>query len=58
MELFSETAFGCTASYFVNIIWRSVGFVSPHYFDAVYCFIAVAEWWLLLDIEWFVLFYI
>ena len=28
-----------------------VGFVTPPpYFEAVYCFIAVAEWWLLLDI--------
>ena len=50
-ELFSETAVGCTASYFVKIIWCSCWFCNPPppYF-------AVAEGWLLLDIGWFVLF--
>ena len=37
-ELFSETAVGCTASYFVNIIWCSCWFwTPPPYFEAEYC---------------------
>ena len=37
-ELFSETAVGCTASYFVKIIWCSCWFWSPPpYIEAGYC---------------------
>ena len=39
-ELFSETTVGCTASYFVKIIWCTQWFCPPPpYFEAVYCFI-------------------
>ena len=36
-ELFSETTVGCTASYFVKIIWCSCWFCIPPYFEAEYC---------------------
>ena len=37
-ELFSETAVGCTASYFVKIIWCSCWFCKPPpYFETEYC---------------------
>ena len=56
-------AFGCTPLYFVKIICFSSWFCTNHLpplpsFEAVYCFIAVAEWWLLLDIRWFLLFFL
>ena len=41
-ELLSETAVGCTASYFVKIIWCSRWFWST-YFEAVYSFICGHE---------------
>ena len=41
LQLFSETAVGCTASYFVKIIWCSCWFCNPPppppYFEAEYC---------------------
>ena len=57
-ELFSEAVVGCTASYFVKIIWLSRWFCNPpppmlRLYIALF---AVAEGWLLLDIGWFVLF--
>ena len=57
-ELFSETAVGCTASYFVKIIWCSRWFCKPPPPILRLCIalFAVAEGWLLLDIGWFVLF--
>ena len=54
-EPLSETAVGCSASYFVKSYDVPIGFVTPSYFEAVYCLFTVAEGWLLLDIGWFVL---
>ena len=57
-ELFSETAIGCTASYFVYIIDDiPVDFVAPHPHlrQCIIALFAVAEGWMLLDFEWFVL---
>ena len=51
-EFFFETTVGCTASYFVKIIWRSD---TPIFRQCIASF-AVAEGWLLLHIGWFVLF--
>ena len=46
-----------TASYFVKIIWRSRWFCNPRLFLRLcIALFAVTEWWLLLNIEWFVLF--
>ena len=40
-----------------KLYYVPVDFVAPPpSFEAVYCLFAVAEGWLLLDIEWFVLF--
>ena len=56
-ELFSEKAVGCTASYFVKIIWCSCWFCYPlPILRLNIAYFAVAEGWLLLDIGWFVLF--
>ena len=56
-ELFSETAVGCTVSYFVQIIWCSCWFWPPPLIlRLTIAYFAVAEGWLLLDIGWFVLF--
>ena len=55
-ELFSETYVGCTASYFVKIIWYSRWFCIPPLLRQCIVIFAVAEGWLLLDIGWFVLF--
>ena len=56
--LFSETAVGCTASYFVKIIWCSCWFwTPPPILRLNIAYFAVAEGWLLLDIGWFVLFF-
>ena len=50
-ELFSETTVGCTASYFVKIIYDvPVGFVSPPILRLYMALFAVAEGLLLLDI--------
>ena len=57
-ELFSETAVGCTASYFVKIIWCSCWFwTPPPILRLSIAYFAVAEGWLLLVIGWFVLFF-
>ena len=55
-ELFSETTVGCTASYFVKVIWCSRWFCTPPILRLCIALFAVAEGWLLLDIGWFVLF--
>ena len=56
-ELFSETAVGCTASYFVKIIWCSRWFGPPFHLRKFPALFAVAEGWLLLNIEWFFVFF-
>ena len=38
-EWFSGTTVGCTATYFVKIIWWSRWFCNTPFFEAVYCFI-------------------
>ena len=53
---FSETTVGCTAWYFVKIIWCSRWFWNPPIFRLYITLFAVAEGSLLLDIGWFVLF--
>ena len=57
-ELFSQTVVGCTASYFVKIIWCSRWFCNPPILRVCIALFAVAEGWLLLDIGWFILFMI
>ena len=55
--LFVFTTAGCTASYFVRIIWCSCWFVTPPLsFEIYIALFLVVEGWLLLDIGWFVLF--
>ena len=52
---------GCTASYFVKLYDVPVGFVTPPpppSFRQCIALFAVAEGWLLLDIRWFVLFFL
>ena len=39
LELFSETAFGCTISQFVKSYNVPVGFITPSSFEAVHCFV-------------------
>ena len=57
-ELFFETFVGCTASYFVKIIWCSCWFCTPPPILRLnIAYFAVAEGWLLLDIGLFVLFF-
>ena len=57
--LFSETAVGCTASYFVKIVWCSCWFCNPPLILRLYiAYFAVAKGWLLLDIGWFVLYFL
>ena len=59
MELISETAVGCTTSYFVKIIWCSCWFCNPPPLFWGWILLILwspAEGWLLLDIGWFVLF--
>ena len=55
-ELFSEIYIGCTTLYFVYILLCSRWFCIPPLLRQCIVIFVVAEGWLLLDIEWFILF--